>query len=66
MSKAHLPPVPPANRSPKGPGGDAWEDPAADQNAEAQGGGRGGNTGEQGRAGNIKQNTSHQGHQQDR
>jgi len=66
MSKAHMPPVPPANRSPKGPGSDAREDPAADQNAEARGGGKGGNTAEQGRAGNVAQNTTHQGHQQDR
>ena len=66
MSKAHLPPVPPANRSDKGPGGDAREDPAAAEAAEAKGGGKGGNTAEQGRAGNSKQNTTHQGLQQDR
>ena len=66
MSKAHMPPVPPANRSDKGPGGDDRVDPAAAENAEARGGGKGGNTAEQGRAGNIAQNTTNDGHQQDR
>ena len=66
MSKAHMPPVPPANRSDKGPGGDARANPDAAENAEARGGGKDGNTAEQGRAGNVAQNTSHQGHQQDR
>ena len=61
-----MPPVPPADRSNKGPGGEARENPAAEESAEARAGGKDGNTGEQGRAGNIKQNTSHQGHQQDR
>jgi hypothetical protein len=66
MSKAHMPPVPPANRSDKGPGGDGRADPAAAENREARGGGKDGNTAEQGRAGNTKQNTTHQGLQQDR
>ena len=66
MSKAHMPPVPPANRSDKGPGGDDQVDPAAAERAEAKGGGKDGNTAEQGRAGNVAQNTHHQGHQQDR
>lgn len=66
MSKAHMPPVPPANRSDKGPGGDDRVDPAAAENAEARGGGKGGNAAEQGRAGNIAQNTTNDGHQQDR
>jgi hypothetical protein len=66
MSKAHMPPVPPTNRSDKGPGGDDRTDPATGEGAEAQGGGRGGNTAEQGQAGNSKQNTTHQGFQQDR
>ena len=67
MSKAHMPPVPPANRSPKGPGGDAREDPAADEKAEARGASaKDGNTAQQGRAGNIAQNTTNDGHQQDR
>ena len=66
MSKAHMPPVPPANRSDKGPGGDARVDPSTAENRGAQGGGKGGNTAEQGQAGNSAQNTTHQGHQQDR
>ena len=66
MSKAHMPPVPPANRSDKGPGGSDRVDPAAAENREARGGDKDGNTAEQGRAGNSAQNTTHQGHQQDR
>ena len=67
MSKAHLPPVPPAARSPiggsanPGSGNDMAEQVAA-ENKEATNR----NLGEQGRQGNIKQNTTHQGHQQDR
>ena len=56
-----LPPVPPAARSDKGPGGtpkgdkgDAQAQPAPE------------NLGEQDRQGNIKQNTTHQGYQQGR
>jgi len=58
-----MPPVPPAGRSTKGPGagaqaknrGDAAQDRAPPQNLE-----------EQDRQGDIKQNTTHQGYQQDR
>jgi hypothetical protein len=58
-----LPPVPPASRSPKGPGDQAEPPPStakerADQPAE--------NLTEQGRQGNIKQNTTNQGYQQSR
>jgi hypothetical protein len=58
------PPVPPAGRSDKGPGGSAHEgNPVADvsgvERAPA-------NLREQDRHGNTKQNTTHQGHQQDR
>jgi hypothetical protein len=58
MSK--LPPVPPEQRSPKGPGSDpeiAKQDevPERDRNLR-----------EQGRQGNIYQNTHNQGYQQDR
>jgi hypothetical protein len=57
---SNMPPVPPANRSPKGTGSDphvkADEAPFASRE----------NLGEQGRQGNIKQNTTNQGHQQDR
>ena len=63
MSK-HLPPVPPANRSTKGPGGDATLDPNAGSSGNHHGGER--NYDEQGRQGNSKQNTTHPGLQQDR
>jgi hypothetical protein len=59
MSK--LPPVPPANRSPKGPGLDPAVravDPQPDERQR--------NLAEQGRQGNVKQNTTNQGYQQDR
>jgi hypothetical protein len=55
------PPVPPANRSDKGPG-DAPNVPKdAGPGRQAPE-----NLAEQGRQGNVKQNTTHQGHQQDR
>lgn len=67
MSKAHLPPVPPASRSPK----DGVAHPGATGDmADAVGQGnkesKDRNLAEQGRQGNIKQNTTHPGHQQDR
>lgn len=62
MSK-HLPPIPPAGRSPKGPGGEKARDPNA---REASGSASGRNLAEQGRQGNTRQNTTHQGLQQDR
>ncbi len=68
MSKAHLPPVPPANRSTKGPGSHT-PGPQGDmsaQQAEEVKQARDRHLGEQGRQGNIKQNTTHQGYQQDR
>lgn len=58
MSKQ--PPVPPANRSPKGPGD------AASAKDEKGKGTPPDNFAEQGRQGDIKQNTTHQGYQQDR
>jgi len=59
-SKNKIPPVPPANRSPKGPGldPDAPERPNIEDSGE--------NLKEQGRQGNIYQNTHNQGYQQDR
>jgi hypothetical protein len=59
----HPPPVPPAGRSDKGPGaapeGNATADtPTVDSTPS--------NLKEQNRQGNIKQNTTHQGYQQDR
>jgi hypothetical protein len=55
-----MPPVPPASRSPKGPGADPRAKPP-----EGEAPGRE-NLSEQGRQGNIHQNTTNQGHQQDR
>lgn len=57
MSK--LPPVPPDNRSPKGPGAD----PEPDTGLLAKGSK---NIDQQGQTANTKQNTTHQGYQQDR
>lgn len=60
MSKA--PPIPPANRSDKGAGaGEKSGDLAATQHQPAKR-----NLAEQGRQGNIRQNTHNQGYQQDR
>ncbi len=61
MSKSDMPPVPPANRSPKGPGDHAHPDPKQQQAETTPE-----NTKQQGRQGNIHQNTTHQGYQQDR
>jgi hypothetical protein len=62
MSK-HLPPIPPASVSPKGTGGDR----ATDVQSEAVESSKAiKNLAEQGRQGNIKQNTTNQGYQQDR
>jgi len=59
----HIPPVPPAGRSTKGPTGvpeSARADTAAAANAPPS------NPKEQDQQGNIRQNTTHQGYQQDR
>ena len=61
MSKADIPPVPPASRSPKGPGDQ--EKPSSERIARRR---PTDNTAEQDRQGNIKENTTHQGYQQDR
>jgi hypothetical protein len=58
MSK--MPPVPAENRSPKGPG--SSPDPVEDTRKKS----RPENLAEQDRQGNIKQNTTNQGYQQDR
>ncbi|HYW64772.1 MAG TPA: hypothetical protein VE865_16390 [Bradyrhizobium sp.] len=58
MSK--LPPVPPDQRSPKGPGSDPATAPDEDTSTRDR------NLREQGRQGNIYQNTHNQGYQQDR
>jgi hypothetical protein len=60
----HMPPVPPANRSHKGPGSDPAN--SADNAPDKKMADRQRHLGEQGRQGNIKQNTTHQGYQQDR
>jgi hypothetical protein len=62
MSK--MPSVPPANRSPKGPGSDTASNDKSSSAPATEGRKR--NLGEQGRQGNIKQNTTNQGYQQDR
>jgi hypothetical protein len=54
------PPVPPANRSPKGTGG------ATEPDLDNTPNGRPSNLKEQDRQGNTAQNTTHQGYQQDR
>ncbi len=56
---AHPPPVPPANRTTKGPGDQAAPTESGDR--EAQPGKAPNNTGEQGQQGNAKQNTTHPG-----
>lgn len=58
---AKMPPVPPGNRSPKGTGerSRAPKDTAPDAGAPE-------NLKEEGRFGDIKQNTTNQGYQQDR
>ncbi|HWL82068.1 MAG TPA: hypothetical protein VNR89_14055 [Roseomonas sp.] len=62
MSKAHMPPVPPANQPP-GPGGDR-ESPNAKAEREARP--QNNIPQHQGRSADIKQNTTNKGYQQDR
>ena len=63
---AHLPPVPPAGRSPKGAGKTGRHQPEADAQSDQRPATKDFNTGEQGSPGNTKQNTTNQGLQQDR
>ena len=58
-----LPPVPPASCSPKGPGDQAQPPTSADREHADR---PPENLEEQDRQGNIKQNTTNQGYQQDR
>ena len=58
------PPVPPAGRSPKGPGKQA--EPPASSSDRGDADRPPDNLKEQDRQGNIKQNTTNQGYQQDR
>ena len=55
-----MPPVPPKNRSPKGVGSERQMRPEDPKPGPRE------NLAEQGRQGNIKQNTTNQGYQQDR
>ena len=66
MSKT--PNVPEDQRSHKGPGSDPSEGVGAEikQDSGAPGGAHARNLSEQGQQGNTKQNTTHQGYQQDR
>jgi hypothetical protein len=59
-----MPPVPPASRSNKGPGGSPKNPAATDATADKEPTPR--NLAEQDRQGNIQQNTTNQGYQQDR
>jgi hypothetical protein len=65
MSHSHMPPAPPQARSNKGPGADPKAETVSDIPSP---GNRPvpSNLAEQDRQGNIKQNTTNQGYQQDR
>jgi len=63
MAKSDMPPVPREQRSSKGPGG-APAGGQSDLPREVNKAER--NQAQQGQHGNIRQNTRHQGHQQDR
>jgi hypothetical protein len=65
MSKNDLPPVPPAGRSDKGPQAPDRETAPSDL-ATGAADSRHRNVDKQGRQGNTKVNTTHQGFQQDR
>jgi hypothetical protein len=65
MTKAHIPPVPPAARSNKGRGDQASVNEADAADAKTSDS-RHRDLSKQGRQGNIKQNTTHKGFQQDR
>lgn len=58
---AKMPPIPPEQRSDKGPG-----DPGTVHKDDQKPGRAPSNLAEQDRQGDIKQNTTHQGYQQDR
>jgi hypothetical protein len=62
MKHSHMPPVPPAGRTNKGPGGGRESAPRDTSKSKRPPG----NLDEQGRQGNIAQNTRNQGYQQDR
>lgn len=62
MTVKKTPPVPAANRSPKGTG----DDKRAPLNAGSAKGDETSAPDQRGRTGGVKQNTTHQGYQQDR
>jgi len=62
----HLPPIPPESVSPKGPGGAGKLEIRGDTQARIKAQRSGRNLAQEGRQGNIKQNTTNQGLQQDR
>ena len=61
---AHPPPIPPDNRSPRGPGEPASLNKAADQKLHPERANS--NPDEKGEQGNMRQNTTNTGYQQDR
>ncbi len=65
MSKKDLPPVPPAGRTDKGPGGTSGVEQGSDLKSDAAASRRR-NIDKQGRQGNVAVNTRNQGYQQDR
>jgi hypothetical protein len=66
MSKAHLPPVPPDNRAPIGPNQDSPQGDMPERVAKDTAKSRARHIEQQGRQGNINQNTRNDGYQQDR
>jgi hypothetical protein len=64
MSRTDLPPVPPAGRGPQGAAREGADNGQTAMARAAKPTER--NLSSQGRQGNIKQNTTHSGHQQDR
>lgn len=66
MTHSKMPPAPPASRSDKGPGALQERDAATAAEDTSRPKGPPENLAEQGRQGNINQNTHHQGYQQDR
>ena len=60
-----MPPVPPAERSPKGPGSDP-KSLGKDATAHGKAAQTPSNADQEGQTGNTHINTTHQGHQQDR
>ena len=63
---AKMPPVPPENRSPKGAGAEPQPDAGSLAPEQEKRGREKRNLAEQGQQGNIEQNTTNQGYQQDR